>query len=63
MTQILQCVPQCHHKYQDEKYGQNMRVFNKTTQNDGKLYRCSVCGSTKGVNLSAEEAKKLSKKK
>lgn len=62
MTAILPCKPSCKNAYQDSVYGLGNRCYNKTKQNEGKLYKCSVCGETKGVNLTAEEAKKLSKK-
>lgn len=44
---IKQC--NCKHKYQDKKYGTNMRVHNKCKSSHmGKVeYRCTVCGSVK----------------
>lgn len=41
-TAILTC--SCVHTYQDERYGQNKRLHNKTD----KGYRCTVCGKEKG---------------
>jgi hypothetical protein len=41
MTKVVVC--NCKHAYQDEKYGENKRVMNKT----GKGYRCTVCGKDK----------------
>jgi hypothetical protein len=41
MSKVIVC--SCVHKYQDEKYGENKRVMNKT----GKGYRCTVCGKDK----------------
>lgn len=35
------CVP---HPYQDGRYGQNMRVMNRTAKKDPQMYRCTVCG-------------------
>ncbi len=60
MTTVMLCG--CKHKFQDETYGLGMRCYNKTKVSEGKVYRCSVCGNQKGVNLTGEEAKKLSKK-
>jgi hypothetical protein len=59
---IAECRPQCKHNYQDKVYD-GKRVFNQTRMNDGKTYRCSVCGDEKGFNLSKEEEKKAVKKK
>jgi len=44
-TEIKNCT--CESKFQDEKYGKNMRVYNKTKKQDGKIYRCTVCGKEK----------------
>jgi hypothetical protein len=46
MTKATLC--KCKHKYQDEKYGKNMRVHNwarKAKINGG--WRCTVCGDVK----------------
>jgi hypothetical protein len=32
----------CVHKFQDEKYGNGIRVMNKMTKKEG--FRCTVCG-------------------
>ncbi len=42
MVKIMTCY--CTHKFQDEKYGKQKRVFN-STKDDG-VYRCTVCGKT-----------------
>lgn len=60
MTAIILCG--CKSPYQDSVYGIGNRCFNRTKQSEGKMHRCTVCGNMKGVNLTAEEAKKLSKK-
>lgn len=60
MTAIILCG--CKSPYQDAVYGVGRRVFNQTTQSDKKMFRCTICSNIKGVNLTAEEAKKLSKK-
>lgn len=39
----------CENDYQDEKYGENMRVFNETA----KGHRCTVCD--KDINKSGEQ--------
>lgn len=38
--------PNCHHEYQDAKYGKKIRVHNPTMKKDGgeTVYRCTVCG-------------------
>jgi hypothetical protein len=36
----------CEHKFQDERYGKNMRVHNIYTKDSGG-YRCTVCGKDK----------------
>lgn len=33
----------CKNKYQDDKYGKNIRVFNKMKQDIPQKYRCTVC--------------------
>lgn len=46
---ILKCT--CKHQYQDDKYGQGMRVFNIIPPKKGisqESYRCTVCGQVKG---------------
>ena len=40
-TAVLTCT--CEHEYQDERYGKNKRLHNKTD----KGYRCTVCGHEK----------------
>jgi hypothetical protein len=45
-TEIRSC--NCSSKFQDERYGKQMRVHNpQQGKNKGKL-RCTVCGNTKG---------------
>lgn len=41
MGKVIVC--NCRSEYQDQKYGENKRVMNKT----GKGYRCTVCGKDK----------------
>lgn len=41
-AKVLKCKPSCKHSYQDEKYGQQMRVHNPCA----KGWTCTVCGST-----------------
>ena len=43
-TKILRC--NCNHKFQDEKYGAQMRVHNFAAKD--KNWRCTVCGATRG---------------
>lgn len=45
MTKILKC--NCENKWQDERYGKQMRVMNIFTKNGKEAYRCTVCGSEK----------------
>lgn len=43
-TKIMKCT--CANEYQDEKYGQQMRVHNETAKNvpgQGNYHRCTVC--------------------
>lgn len=44
MTKAIRC--NCKHEFQDQKYGKDMRVHNKTGQakSDGVKWRCTVCG-------------------
>lgn len=42
MVVIKECF--CEHAFQDKVYGKNKRVHNQTQKEDGKLYRCTVCG-------------------
>ena len=42
----------CQHKFQDETYGKQIRVFNKTSKDhpDGTTeVRCTVCGTIQRV--------------
>jgi len=34
----------CVSKFQDEKYGEGMRVMNETQEMNPITYRCTVCG-------------------
>lgn len=61
MIKIMMCG--CAHKFQDETHGEHMRVYNRSREMDGKVYHCTVCGNSKTYGASAEEDKKLSKKK
>jgi hypothetical protein len=39
---ILKCT--CNHQYQDDIYGEKMRIFNRgVTNSSDKLFRCTVC--------------------
>ena len=41
-TKIVKC--NCHNTYQDQKYGNGMRVANKTSKSkQTDTYRCTVC--------------------
>lgn len=41
---ILRCV--CSHKFQDERYGEQMRVYNPCK--DGSC-RCTICGTKRRI--------------
>ena len=41
---ILKCG--CKHSSQDKLHGEGNRVFNQTKEQDGKVWRCSVCLKT-----------------
>ena len=43
MTKIIKC--RCKSEFQDERYGKGKRVHNQTTKNNGRTYRCTVCGN------------------
>lgn len=45
MTKIIKC--DCKNEYQDEKYGKDQRVHNKTSGKDGRNWRCTVCKKEK----------------
>jgi len=51
MTKHLFCG--CESKYQDEKYGNHVRVCNskkpKSGQNQPNEFRCTVCGAVKQI--------------
>lgn len=40
---LIRC--SCKHEYQDQKYGKGRRIANRTVKNDGKTFRCTVCGT------------------
>lgn len=45
-TVVLKCT--CEHEYQDERYGNRMRLHNRTGKDaSSKSWRCTVCGSVK----------------
>ena len=48
-TMVLKC--KCKHEYQDKKYGNGMRVHNRTRKQseNSYAYRCTVCGDLKYV--------------
>jgi hypothetical protein len=56
MTKILKC--NCVQEFQDETYGQNMRVHNKTAKDD--TWRCCVCNTErkKGDRIEVTVTKK-----
>ena len=37
----------CKHEFQDKRYGQGKRVFNKKADKSSSGYKCTVCGSEK----------------
>ena len=45
---IMKC--SCKHEFQDEKYGKGNRIFNPAGKgsDQGKGYRCTVCGTAIG---------------
>ena len=45
---IMKC--SCKHEFQDEKYGKGNRIFNPAGKgsDQGKGYRCTVCGAAIG---------------
>jgi hypothetical protein len=47
-TQLIKCT--CKSSFQDETYGQNVRVGNCTAQSQ---YRCTVCGTVSGTKTTA----------
>lgn len=55
-AKIMPC--KCAHKSQDQLHGAGLRVFNQTRESEGKVYRCSVCLSTKSVGGEADTKKK-----
>lgn len=44
-TKIMKC--NCKNDFQDKKYGKKNRLFNRTI----KGFRCTVCGSDKGIQI------------
>jgi len=46
---IVKC--KCENKFQDKRYGEQMRVANRTQKGDGvsTVARCTVCGATHRV--------------
>ncbi len=57
-TKIMQC--KCRHEYQDQKYGNGMRVYNVGASTRGvSKARCTVCGTevTMGDTKPAKETK------
>lgn len=59
-AKILACKSCKTHSFQDEKYGVGNRVHSQTTAQEGKVWRCSVCGSERSHGQ--EEAKEKKKK-
>jgi len=47
MTTKASCT--CTHKYQDEKYGKTIRVFNASTKKVGVIHKCTVCNREKAL--------------
>jgi len=46
-TIISKCEKCKNHPFQDQKYGEKMRVFNVGGNKDAVKYYCTVCGKTK----------------
>lgn len=46
-AKILACKTCRSHPFQDEKYGTSMRVHSQTCEQDGKVWRCTVCSTTR----------------
>lgn len=61
MTKIIQCKPQCANKWQDAEYGEGKRVFNKTSAQEGRVYRCTCCGEEKSTGNDSESKKEKKK--
>ena len=54
MTKKLIC--KCENKFQDEIYGNHVRVHNQTKKADGTIYRRTVCGNeNKGGKIEKEQ--------
>jgi hypothetical protein len=51
MSEVILKLCSCVSKYQDEKYGAGIRVFNKSQ--DGAKLSCSVCG--KPLNIGGKK--------
>lgn len=46
-VKIIKC--SCKHEYQDQKYGENLRVHIVLDKSGKISYRCTVCGNTKSL--------------
>lgn len=47
-TKVIACT--CNHVYQDNRYGNKMRLHNKGGGNGNIKWRCTVCGNEKTSN-------------
>lgn len=46
-TRIIRC--SCKNKFQDERYGKDKRVFNRTLNGGNGGWRCTVCKKEKSL--------------
>jgi hypothetical protein len=46
-SSVRKCI--CTHNFQDDMYGQGMRVHNRSQKKDSKVTTCTVCGSQKAL--------------
>jgi hypothetical protein len=53
----------CSNDYQDQTYGSHQRVWNRTKESEGKVYKCTVCGGTATHGMTPEEEKKMNRGK
>lgn len=62
MTKIMRCT--CKHEYQDEKYGEQNRMFVYASKTEN--HRCTVCGNLKQqlpISKKSENQQKTEKKR
>lgn len=55
-ARIISC--ECKHVGQDNLHGPGRRVYNQTREQDGKVWRCSICLKTKTVGGEDDSKKK-----